>query len=333
MYLTPAIALVAFLVTLLLTPIVIKAAKARGMIGKDVHKKDKPEVAELGGLAIATGIIIAILFAIGINSFATLSALFGVQQDGMIISLLAALSVILMIELVGFVDDIVGIRQHIKLLLPLAAALPLIALKVTAMETLAIPFIGALPIPSLVYLLILVPIGITAATNLTNTFAGFNGMEAGMGAVIAAILLVLGWHMGISIVMMLSAALLGSLAAFLIFNWYPSKIFPDDVGTLLIGCMIGVTVILGRIEVAGVIMLLPHIIDFVFFKIPNRLPQEVSQPWTSVLKDGKLYPPKKSVTFAQWLMVKFNGLTEKNLTLLLMGIEIVLGIIVLGIYW
>jgi UDP-N-acetylglucosamine--dolichyl-phosphate N-acetylglucosaminephosphotransferase len=252
----------------------------------------------------------------------------------MIISLLAALSVILMIELVGFVDDIVGIRQHIKLLLPLAAALPLIALKVTAMETLAIPFIGALPIPSLVYLLILVPIGITAATNLTNTFAGFNGMEAGMGAVIAAVLLALGWHMGIPIVMMLSAALFGSLLAFLIFNRYPSKIFPDDVGTLLIGCMIGVTVILGRIEVAGVIMLLPHIIDFVFFKVPNRLPQEVAQPWTSVLREGnKLYPPKKSVTFAQWLMVRFNGLTEKNLTLLLVEMEIVLGIIVLGIYW
>jgi len=335
MYLYFTIAIVAFLVTLVGTPILIKAAKAKGIVGKDVHKKNKPEVAELGGLTIAAGIVAAILFAIGINSFATLSLIFNVQQDAtIVVYLLAALSVILMIELVGFTDDILGVRQRTKLIFALAAALPLMALKIASLDTLVIPLIGALPISPLIYVLILIPLGMTAATNLTNTFAGFNGMEAGMGAVIAATLFVIGWHTGHPIVMILSTALFGSLSAFLVFNKYPSKIFPDDVGTLLIGCVIATTVILGKLEFAGAILLLPHIIDFLFFKIPNRLPQEIAPPWISVLKEGnKLYPPRKSVTFAQALMRIFGGLSEKNLVLLLVGIEILLGLVVIGIYW
>ncbi|MEM2974148.1 MAG: hypothetical protein QW112_00765 [Candidatus Micrarchaeia archaeon] len=334
MFFTVAIALIAFFVVAVGTPILIRAARARGIVGRDVHKKNMPYVAELGGLAIAAGVVAAILFALAVNSFATLRHMFDVEQDGFVIPLLTALSVILMIIIIGFVDDVLGVKQRTKLILPILAALPLVALKITALDPFVIPFIGPLPIPPLVYVIILIPIGITAATNLTNTFAGFNGMEAGMGAVIAAVLLALGWHLGLPMVMMLSAAMLGALSAFLLFNWYPAKIFPDDVGTLLIGCMIGIIIILGRIEVAGMLLLLPHIIDFVFFKIPNSLPQEVAQPWTSVLKEGnKLYPPRKSVTLAQAFMRAFGGLTEKNLVLLLIGIEIVLGLIVLAIYW
>jgi len=335
LYLTFVICVIAFLVTVLGTPILIRATKSKGIVGKDVHKKDRPEVAELGGLAIAAGIVVAILFALGVNSFATLRLMFGIEQDALIVTyLLAALSIILMIELVGFVDDILGVSQRIKLILPIAAALPLMALKIASLDPLVIPLIGALPLNPLIYILVLLPIGMTAATNLTNTFAGFNGMESAMGAIIASVLFVLGWHMNLFIVMILSAALLGALLAFLVFNWYPSKIFPDDVGTLLIGCMIAVIVIIGKIEFAGALLLLPHIIDFVFFKVPNRLPQEVAQPWTSVLKEGdKLYPPKKSVTLAQALMRIFGGLSERNLVLMLMGIEVVLGLIVLGLYW
>jgi len=326
-------ALLAFIVTVMGTPMLIKAAKAKGIVGRDIHKKGTPEVAELGGLAIAAGIVVALLFAIGINSFATLRTIFGIQEsDGtnIVVSLLAALSGILMIELIGFVDDILGVRHAIKFLLPMAAALPLMAVKITAISILMIPIIGELPIPPIIYVVILIPIGFTAATNVTNTFAGYNGLEAGMGAVVAAILFVLGWHLGLPIVMILGAALLGALVAFLAFNWYPAKIFPDDVGTLLIGCMIATTVILGRIEFAGVVLLLPYIIDFLFFKIPNRLP---SKGWWGTLKGEKLYHEGKPVQFGQWIMKVTGGITEKNLVLLLIGMEVLLGVIVLGLYW
>lgn len=320
--------LVSLIVTLLFVPFISAAARVAGFVGRDIHKKGKPEVAELGGLAIAAGVVAAILFAIAANSFVALKSV--LDGGANIVYLLAILCVVLIIELIGFADDVLGVRHRIKFILPVFAALPLMAVKAMAPTALVIPFLGPIDfITPTIYILILIPIGITASTNLTNVFAGYNGIEAGMGAVAAAALLALCWATGSAEGMVLSAALLGALLAFLRFNWYPAKVFPDDVGTLLIGAMIGAIVIVAGVEVAGVILLLPHIIDFLFFKIPNRLP---STGWWGTLRGGKLYCDKSPVQFGQFVMRATGGITEKGLVHLFVGIEVVLALIVLLIY-
>lgn len=325
---------ISFIVTLLATPIFIKAAKRKGMMGFDAHKKGRPRVAELGGISIAAGVTAALLFAIAATSFVTLQQVF--PSDIAVTTLLAVLSVILIIELLGLVDDILGISQLFKFLLPFGAALPLMAVKIVAAQPLTIPFMGVIPfISPLIYGVFLVPIGVVASTNLTNTFAGFNGLEAGTGAIALLTLAIIGMITGNIGVTILSVSLLGALVAFLKYNWYPSQIFPDDVGTLLIGAMIGAIVIVGGIEVAGVILLLPHILDFVFFKVPNKLPREVESQYTEkagTLVNGKLIWKKKLVSLLQVPMRMKGGISEKSLVLLFLGIEVILGAVAILIY-
>lgn len=318
--------LISFLVTFLTTPFVIRHARKAGHVGRDIHKPGRPEVPELGGVAIAAGIIAAMLFAVAANSFGALRAMFDGGLE--VVYLLAALCVVLMVELVGLVDDVLGLRQLYKFLLPFFIALPLMAVRVSELHAFAIPLLGIAVAP-LLYELVLIPIGVAAATNLTNTFAGFNGIEAGMGAVIAFFLLVISALSGNAYSLLLSAMLLGALIAFLRYNWYPSKIFPDDVGTLLIGAMIATIAILGGIETAAVILMLPYIVDFIFFKLPNRMP---STGWWGTLKGGKLVHSGKPIHLAQWVMRRTDGIAERDLTLLFIAAEIVLGAVAIIIY-
>jgi UDP-N-acetylglucosamine--dolichyl-phosphate N-acetylglucosaminephosphotransferase len=315
-----SVLLIAFIVTYLATPVIIKTAKKKGIVGRDVHKKGQPEVPELGGLAMAAGIIVALLFATAASSFSSLQSVFGANLNVLVI--LAVLCLVLIVEMIGMVDDVLGLPQHIKLLLPIMAALPLMAVKVSALHPFTVPFLGVIELvtPTL-YLFILIPIGIMATTNVTNTFAGYNGQEAGIGAIAAFALLMIGLLKGDMLVAALSAALLGAQAAFLKFNWYPAKIFPDDVGTLLIGAMIGAISIVGGLEVFGAVLLLPHIIDFFFFKIPNKLPHAVVQV---VLKGEKLYPKGRTLELSQHIMKTAGGIAEKDLVQVYVGLEMLL---------
>ena len=322
-----AVLLIAFIVTYIATPVIIKMAKRKGIVGRDVHKPGQPEVPELGGLAIAAGIVMALLFATAVSSFSSLQTIFGADLNVMVV--LAVLCLVLIVEMIGMVDDVLGIPQHIKLLLPIVAALPLMAVKVSALHPFAVPFLGTIELitPAL-YLFILIPIGVIATTNVTNTFAGYNGQEAGVGAIAAFALLMIGILKGDMLVAALSAALLGSQLAFLKFNWYPAKVFPDDVGTLLIGAMIGAISIIGGIEVFGAVLLLPHIIDFFLFKVPNRLPHAVVQV---VLKGGKLHPKGKPLELSQYIMNRAGGISEKDLVQVYVGIEMLLAAAVIMI--
>jgi len=113
MWLILAVLLIAFIVIYIATPVIIKTARRKGIVGRDVHKPGQPEVPELGGLAIAAGIVIALLFATAVSSFSSLQTMFGANLNVMVI--LAVLCLVLIVEMIGMVDDVLGLPQHIKL--------------------------------------------------------------------------------------------------------------------------------------------------------------------------------------------------------------------------
>ncbi|MFH1338172.1 MAG: hypothetical protein ABIH55_04855 [Nanoarchaeota archaeon] len=61
--------LVAFAITVFLIPKYIKRAKAIDLVGKDMNKYDKPEIAEAGGVVVLFGFLFAILCYIFIKTF------------------------------------------------------------------------------------------------------------------------------------------------------------------------------------------------------------------------------------------------------------------------
>ena len=124
--------------------------------------------------------------------------------------------------------------------------------------------------------------------------------------------------------------MLGALIAFFLFNKYPSKVFPGDIGNLSIGAVLAAGVIIGNFEAAGALLLLPYVVDF-FIKLANRFP---SRDWWGEYRDGKLYPLGGKVRgFAQLIMKMRNGISEKQLVMTLIIIQAVVAVFVLAIFW
>ena len=310
------------LVTIVVVTLLIPRLHRARIVGKDMHKPGRPEVAEMGGLAIVAGTGVGISTALAMMSF------FHVFQDASEVLLLAALATILLTALIGIVDDLLGMRQVVKAFLPAVAALPLVALR-AGHTSLVIPFVGRIDF-WIFYPLFLVPAGVMVAANAVNMLAGFNGMEAGMGLVAMGSLAVIAAsiHATTALVILLAGA--GALLGVLFFNWYPAKILVGDVGTLSIGALIATAVIVGNFETAGVIVIIPYAIDFLF-KAAHGFP--TTEWWGILGEDGKLRCPSTGpVGLCQFIMKITGGIKEWALTSVLMGVELIFGMLAIAVY-
>ena len=301
-------------------PVLIRKFTAAKITGNDVNKEGKPEVAEMGGLAVIMGAIGSLLFAIFLRTF------FGYQFA--LIEILAAMLTITIIALVGTFDDLFDMRKDIKTLLPMVAALPLVAVSAAGSTAISVPFIGTVDF-GFFYIFLLIPLGVTVASNLTNMLAGFNGMEAGMGVVIFAATAAIAFANGSTEAAMLSAAMLGALVVFLRFNWFPAKIFIGDIGTLAIGATLASTVIIGNFESAGAILVIPYLVDFAI-KAYNRFP---STKWWGELRGGKLHTLEGKVRGAAQLVMKLaGGISEQKLVLTFIAAEALCAVAAILLY-
>lgn len=306
---------VALVATFLSTMVLIRLCARAGIVGRDVNKPGQPEIPEMGGLAIVAGFCAGILFALGMMSFLHLFP----QVNTLL--LLAVIATVLMLALIGVVDDLLDMRQWVKALLPLLAAVPLMAVR-AGHSTVWIPFVGEVNF-WIYYPLVLVPLGVTGAANAVNMLAGFNGLEVGMGIVAMGSLSVIAWQTGQATALLLLVCGLGALLGMLYFNWYPARIFIGDVGTLSIGAILASACIIGNFEVAGGLVILPYFLDFCF-KAARGFP---SRGWGGELgPDGKLRCPAHGpVSLCQAVLKVSGGLHERSLVLILIGIEALCG--------
>ena len=260
---------VSFFTTFVVTPVMIKFLFKAGIVGIDQHKKDKPTVASSGGICVAVGVLAGLLTYVGLETFIT-----GFSSN--VSSLLAIISSVLIVTLVGIFDDLnvsskkviskgvkeirVGLPQWMKPLLTLSAAVPLMVIS-AGDPNIALPLIGVIDI-GILFPLLVIPIGVVGASNAVNMLGGFNGMEAGMGVI---------YMLGIGVFAMLTQnqiAILffvsvAALLAFIKFNWYPAKILPGDSLTYLLGALIAAGVIVGNMERIGIIIMIPFFIELI----------------------------------------------------------------------
>lgn len=313
---------VSLLATLLLAPILTRELRHAGILGRDLHKPDQPGIPEMGGLAILVGFTSGVLFALASISFLHLLV------SASTVLLLAALSTILLTGLIGILDDLLNMRQGAKAALPLLAALPLMAVR-AGQTSMTFPFAGRLN-SWIFYPLILLPIGVTVAANAVNMLAGFNGLEVGLGIVAMGSLTVIAVLLKETTALVLLLSGLGALLGLLRYNWYPAKVFIGDVGTLSIGAILAVSCVVGNFEAAGVILLIPYAVDFLF-KAAHGFP---TTGWRGELsEDGKLRCPKHGpVSLCQFIMKATGGIHERTLVLFLMGVEAMFGAIAILLY-
>ncbi|RWX72777.1 MAG: Undecaprenyl-phosphate alpha-N-acetylglucosaminyl 1-phosphate transferase [Candidatus Methanosuratincola subterraneus] len=319
---------ISFAATFILTKRWIPVAKRAGLVGKDMNKPDKPDVAEMGGVAVLGGILGGMLFYIGLNTFLFNNVSFNLD-------LFAVMGTVLIIAVVGLIDDLLGwklgLSQLQKPLLTIPAALPMMVIN-AGHSSVDLPLFGAMDL-GLLYPLMVVPIGIVGASNGFNIIAGYNGLEAGMGLIIISSIGFVSYLTGTSHVAMICAIAAAALVAFLIFNWHPAKIFPGNVFTYMVGSIVACTSILANVEKLALMLFMLYFLDF-FLKARSRMKAEA---FGEVDSKGCLKKPySKYYAFPHVvidLVVKLKGkASEKDVVLFILSLEGLLALIGMFFY-
>ncbi|BBL61451.1 multidrug transporter [Methanobrevibacter arboriphilus] len=287
-----------FFVTRFTMPRLINKLEKANIIGKDIHKTAKPIVAEMGGIGILFGFIIGIFAGIYLHPILTFQ-------------LTVVLVVILLVGIIGMVDDLLTLSSKEKFILLFLAGIPLIWI--------APPNVGLLYI-------ILIPIAVSIVANLTNMLAGLNGIESGLGVIAMTSLTISCIILGKYDVAIISMSMLGSLIAFLLYNKYPSRVFPGDTGTLIIGAAIAAIAFIGRMKLIAFIVLFPNILDAAMkFYSAGVMERQQHKP-TEVNNDGKLIIPDQGFKSLIRLVLR-KPISEKEAVRIIWGIGIVFGIL------
>jgi UDP-N-acetylglucosamine--dolichyl-phosphate N-acetylglucosaminephosphotransferase len=319
------IGVIGFLVSLFLIPYWIRKAEQIGLVWEDMNKIKKEKVAGSGGFAVVLGFILCVLAFVAYRVFV-------LKSNEHLIEVFALLTVILISTGIGLIDDLLGwqkggLSKRSRLILLLFAAIPLIVIN-AGKSQIGIPLLGSLDI-GLLYPLIIIPLGIVGATATFNFLAGFNGLEAGQGIIILTSSALVAYLVGNSWLSIIALCMVFPLIAFLIFNFYPAKIFPGDTLTYAVGSLIATLAILGNFEKVALFFFIPYVLEVVL-KSRGRLNK---YSFGKPNKDGSLdllYPKIYGLTHLSILIFKKLNIkpTEKRVVYLIWAFQIL--IIVIG---
>ena len=212
----------------------LKAGQSIKEVGPTWHK-GKQGTPTMGGLMFIIGIGIAILI---------------LGWKGMLEGNFTHLYVYvfaLVFGVIGYIDDYQKVKHHQntgltapqKFLLQLAAAVAFLCLmryEGMLSPNLYIPFFNThLVLPWVVYMIFaaFVIIGTVNAVNITD---GIDGLAGSVTVPVGLFFSVLAfWWQGYDQLGIYSAALVGGLLGFLIYNFHPAKVFMGDTGSLFLG--------------------------------------------------------------------------------------------------
>ena len=284
--------LAAFVVVVLFMPGAIKMLREAGMIGIDVHKPEKPEVPKGGGFIVLFAIVFGLLVVMGITTFQ--------DQADVREGLLAALVSILIAGFIGLLDDTFDFKNRTKIVLPMVASIPMIAMSV-GNPSMTIPFIGTINFGPF-YALLIVPLMMTFIVDSTNMYGGMNGLEAGLSSINASAIVLyvllspyVNGHMVTTAQTdagMVAAALFGASIAFLIFNRFPAKVLPGDVGRLPLGAAMASALILGNMDRLAIILYTPFLLNFLLYIV------------------YRMYVKRKEIEYAKFATPREDGTLE-----------------------
>lgn len=315
-------AFVALLFTLIFIPRWITHSRKRRLVGSDMNKRNRPKVAESGGIIVYLGFLIGILLLFVFYTFQQ-------RYDRMIYIALSIISLSI-VTAIALWDDITGWKKGLsrwkKPLLTFAGALPLIPFLLGRESLTILGYVVQLPL--YFYAIILVPIGFIAATNIVNLLGGFNGLEAGLGIVCSLTLLWFSYGTPFFPIIFVTIA---AMLAFFYFNRYPARIFPGDTMTYFIGCLFAFVAVLGYFQTITILIMLPYILEAIIKarEIPYILRhRKVFKPecFGKVRRDGSLDPPYKGIWSLTHVAIKAikkvkGKCYESDVVILIVGLQ------------
>lgn len=295
---------ISFLLTFFTMPFWIKKMKRVGLVWEDMNKPNKPKnVSGSGGIVVVIAFVVGVLYYIAIRTFLLKN------QNGVSLEIFALLSVVLILCIVGIIDDLLGWRnkglsKRTRIILAFIASVPLVVINAGS-STMNFPFLGQIDL-GIFYPLLVIPIGIVGATTTYNFLAGYNGLEAGQGILILSFLSFVAYITGSSWLAVVGLIMVSALIGFWFYNKNPAKVFPGDSLTWAIGALIAGMAILGNLEKIAMFIFIPYVLETVL-KLRGGLEK---QSFAKPNKDGSLEMPYKKIYglehLAIYLLKKFK---------------------------
>jgi len=243
---------------------------------KKVNLIDLPNSRSSHVLPTIRGFGIVLCFAIGITLFVFNQDLF-IQHSNL-------LSAVLLVGILGLVDDVVGTNPFIKI-----ATLVMIYIFLYAegflITNLGV-FLGVSLNLNLTLSILFTILAIVAFTNAFNLIDGLDGLSGLIAIIIFLSFLFIGVKNNDQFLITIPILFITSLAVFIFYNWHPAKVFLGDSGSLMIGFTISLMAIrsLSYIEPISILYITAvPIIDFLFVTVRRSL------DGASIFKADKLH--------------------------------------------
>jgi UDP-GlcNAc:undecaprenyl-phosphate/decaprenyl-phosphate GlcNAc-1-phosphate transferase len=224
-----AAGLCALVVNFAALPVIIKVSHKRGWFdvpnGRKVHTDLTPR---LGGIGIFVSFLVAVVAVppiVGLIRGTAVVELFQLRY----LPLAVAFCIM---SAIGLVDDFYTLRAMVKFILQIIAAI-LVCVGGITIGPFALPGGRVFSLGLAAYpLTILWIVGLSNALNLVDGVDGFAGGIAVFAALSLGVMAVI---QGSPVQALVAVSLVGSISAFLVFNFPPARLFMGDSGAYLLG--------------------------------------------------------------------------------------------------
>ena len=197
--------------------------------------------------------------------------LFVFNQD-LFIEHTSLLTAVLLVGILGLVDDVVGTNPFIKIatLIMVYTFLYAEGFLITNLGV----FLGVSLNLNLTLAILFTVVAIVTFTNAFNLIDGLDGLSGLIAIIIFLSFLVIGIKNNDQFLITIPILFITSLSVFIFYNWHPAKVFLGDSGSLMIGFTISLMAIrsLSYIEPISILYITAvPIIDFLFVTIRRLL--------------------------------------------------------------
>ncbi len=230
----------AIIISVIFMPLSIKAGKLASSLKREevIHRSSK-NIYRTGSISILFGVMLTLLT--NHNFYLSLNNIFS-NSSIIITILLCSLGIFFL----GFFDDLKSLSPLTRLIIQILISI-LVFEKGIRFDIANIEFLDFLnlqsPFTNALSLLITI-LWIVGLINAINWLDGLDGLASGFTIIILISLIYIGKYNGINLEIFL-IPIIGSCIGFLIFNFFPAKIYMGDAGSYFLGFNLSVWSILG----------------------------------------------------------------------------------------
>lgn len=230
-------------------------------IGPIWHKKDKQGTPTMGGIMFIVGVSVA--FGAGLCVMLS-KGIFTLEESNAMnmVNAVSGLVMALLFGLIGFMDDFIkvkkkqneGLTANQKIVLQVLVIAAYFTVRVIAGDTsteIIFPFLGSIDLWYFYY--IIMGLAILYLVNAVNLTDGIDGLCTSVTFVYSIVFIIITVMLKAYGLTALAAATAGGCLGFLIWNFYPAKVFMGDTGSMFFG---GIVVALGFGANAEVLMVI-----------------------------------------------------------------------------